>query len=84
MKKAINEWHMKKGDTLKRKIFVYAGHDATVTNTLSAFNVWKEQFPDYASCGILEFSQHKETGEFGVEVSFILLQNYIPLIPIFK
>lgn len=40
-----------------------------VTNILSAFNVWEEQFPDYAVTAILELSQHKQTKEYGVEVS---------------
>lgn len=73
VKKVIDDWQMKKDHKLKKKIFVYAGHDSTVTNILSALNVWKQQFPDYATCGVLEFSQHKETGVYGVEVKLIYL-----------
>jgi len=47
---------------------VYAGHDATITNILSAFNVWEQQFPDYGIATILEFSQHKSTKDYGVEI----------------
>ena len=75
MKKAIDEWQMKKDNKLKKKMFIYAGHDSTVTNVLSAFNVWKQQFPDYATCGVLEFSLHKETGEYGVEVTLIYIMS---------
>lgn len=69
LKKAISDWEKKAADELKQKIFVYAGHDATVTNIMSAFNVWEQQFPDYGITAILELSQHKTTKEFGVEVS---------------
>ncbi|CRK95747.1 CLUMA_CG009204, isoform A [Clunio marinus] len=68
VKKAIQDWNEKALNKLKEKIFIYAGHDATVTNILSAFNVWDEQFPDYGITAILELSQHKETKEFGVEI----------------
>lgn len=69
VKKAITDWKKKSNDDLKQKLFLYAGHDATVTNILSAFNVWEQQFPDYGVTAILEMSQHKETKEFGIEVS---------------
>lgn len=48
LKKAIDDWTRKKtGDKMKQKILIYAGHDSTVTNILSAFNVWTQQFPGY-------------------------------------
>jgi predicted nucleotide-binding protein len=68
VKKAIEDWKRKVDNDLKQKIFIYAGHDATVTNILSAFNVWQQQFPVYGVTAILELSQHKQTKEFGVEV----------------
>ena len=46
LKKAINDWNNKK---IVQKILIYAGHDSSVTNILSAFNVWKQQFPDYGN-----------------------------------
>jgi prostatic aicd phosphatase len=69
VKKAIIDWKKKSNEDLKQKLFLYAGHDATVTNILSAFNVWEQQFPDYGVTAILEMSQHKVTKEFGIEVS---------------
>lgn len=68
VKKAIGDWEKKVGDKLKTKIFLYAGHDSTVTNILSAFNVWDPQFPGYGITALFEFSQHKKTGEYGVEI----------------
>lgn len=43
LKKTIEEWELKKSNKLKKKFFIYAGHDSTVANILSAFNVWKQQ-----------------------------------------
>lgn len=79
VKKAIDEWKKKKDEKLNKKFFVYAGHDATVTNILSAFNVWEEQFPDYGICGIFEFSKHKESGKYGVEIFLKKSKDFIPL-----
>lgn len=70
MKKAINDWQQKIAQKLKTKIFLYAGHDSTITNILSAFNVWEQQFPDYGITAMLELSQHKKTNEYGIEVRF--------------
>lgn len=68
LKKAIDDWESKIADKTKTKILIYAGHDATVSNILSAFNVWDTQFPDYGITALLEFSQNRKTGEFGVEL----------------
>lgn len=68
VKKAISDWEKKVEDKMKTKIFLYAGHDSTVTNILSAFDVWTQQFPDYGITGLLEFSKHKQTGEYGLEI----------------
>lgn len=73
LKRAILNWKEKISNMSKKKIFIYAGHDLSVAIILAAFNVWDIQFPDYAITGILEFSQHKDTGEFGVEVRFTKL-----------
>lgn len=68
LNKTIAEWHRKKRNELTEKFFLYSGHDTTVTNVLSGFNVWEQQFPDYGVMLMLELSQHKKTKEFGVEV----------------
>ena len=68
VKKVIADWKSKVTGNLKTKIFLYAGHDSSVTNILSAFNVWEPQFPGYGIAGILELNQNKKTGEFGVEI----------------
>ncbi|CAO1354775.1 unnamed protein product [Diamesa hyperborea] len=68
VKKAIKDWQEKIAQKLKTKIFLYAGHDSTITNILSAFNVWEQQFPDYGITAMLELSQHKKTNEYGIEI----------------
>lgn len=68
VKKAMEDWDKKADKKLKTKIFLYGGHDSTVTNILSAFNVWEQQFPVYAITAMLELSMHKESGEYGVEI----------------
>lgn len=69
VKKAIDDWKRKIDDNLKQKLFLYAGHDSTITNILSAFNVWEQQFPGFGVTAILELLQHKETKVYGVQVS---------------
>lgn len=49
VKKVISDWNSKKNDKSNKKIFLYAGHDSSVTNILAALNVWTEQFPDYGN-----------------------------------
>lgn len=69
--KIVKEWQDKVSDTLKpaqRKIYMYTGHDSSVVNILSAFNVWEEQFPGYAIMSIFELLQDKTTGEYGVQL----------------
>ncbi|KAG5676091.1 hypothetical protein PVAND_005945 [Polypedilum vanderplanki] len=78
VKKALGDWKSKIDNKISQKIFVYAGHDSTVTNILSAFNVWKTQFPDYGFTGILELSQHKKTKQYGIEI-FLKKTNKIEL-----
>lgn len=55
VKKAIKDWNNR---NIKQKILIYAGHDSSVTNILSAFNVWTQQFPDYGSAAHLLFKNH--------------------------
>lgn len=68
LQKAIRDWKRKINNKLKTKIFVNAGHDVSVAMTLTALNVYEQQFPDYASTAILEFKFHRATQEYGVEV----------------
>lgn len=71
VKKAIEDWKKKTEGKLKKKIYLYSAHDTTVADILSAFNVWEKQFPDYGIAAIFELSQHRNTQEYGVEVSLI-------------
>lgn len=71
LKKTISEWDAvmaNEASPKNKKMFVYAGHDSSVVNILSAFNVWKEQFPSYAIMGIFELHKHRRTGEFSVRI----------------
>lgn len=69
VKKALEDWQKKLNETLKTKIFLYAGHDSSVVNILSAMNVWPaDRFPDYAITALIEFSEQKSTGKLGVEI----------------
>lgn len=69
--KMVKEWKEKINNTLRpadRKIYLYTGHDSSVVNVMSSFNVWEEQFPGYAIMGMFELLQDKQTGEYGVQV----------------
>lgn len=41
----------------------------SVLNILGALNVYERQVPHYGMAVMLEFSQHKESKEYGVEVN---------------
>lgn len=67
--KAIDDWQKKIDGKLNKKIFVYAGHDSTVVNVLSAMNVWPaDEYPDYAVTTLIELSEDRSTKKLGVEV----------------
>ncbi|XP_039448381.1 prostatic acid phosphatase [Culex pipiens pallens] len=71
LKKTLAEWDAviaNEESPKNKKMFVYAGHDSTVVNLLSVFNVWREQFPNYAIMGLLELHKHKRTGEYTVRI----------------
>lgn len=71
LKKAFGEWDAviaNKPNTKNKKMFLYAGHDSSVVNILSAFNVWQEQFPDYAIMASVELHKHRTSGEFAVRI----------------
>lgn len=72
LKKIINDWKMKKDNTIApkdRKLFMYVGHDSTIANFLSALKIFKAHVPDYAATVILEFSRDIFTNAYGIEVS---------------
>jgi prostatic aicd phosphatase len=68
VKKAIGDWNAKIEEKLRTKIFLYAGHDSTVVNILSAMDVWEQQLPDYGITTIIELSEQKSTKTFGIEI----------------
>lgn len=68
LKKAFKDWQGKIDEKLKTKIFLYAGHDSTVVNVLSAMDVWEQQLPDYGVAAIIEFSEQISTKTLGVQV----------------
>jgi len=73
LKKMFDEMQQKKNGTLKpsgRKLFIYAGHDSTVVNVLSALKVWERQMPRYSSMVMFELHKSKETGDYWVEIYF--------------
>lgn len=70
LKKMLNEWKQlaaNKTDTIK-KMYLYVGHDSTVVNVLSVFNVWEPQFPDYTTMVIFEFYENQKTSTFSVQI----------------
>lgn len=66
----LKEWATEEKNNMptNRKMVLYAGHDSTVANLLSALNVWDAQVPGYGITVFLEFSQDRQTGEHGIEV----------------
>lgn len=72
LKKTISEWEAviaSEGTRDKsKKMFLYAGHDSSVVNILSAFNVWKEQVPGYAIMALFELYKHRWTDEYSVRI----------------
>lgn len=68
LKKTLKEWQGATEKKKQPKIFVYGGHDASVVNILSAFNVWKPQFPDYAIMGVFELYENTATKEWSVQI----------------
>uniref|UniRef100_A0A2M4AMW9 Putative lysosomal & prostatic acid phosphatase n=1 Tax=Anopheles triannulatus TaxID=58253 RepID=A0A2M4AMW9_9DIPT len=76
LRKTLNEWEalIANPKASHKKILMYAGHDSTVVNILSALRVWDERvLPDYGTMGILELRRDTRTGKYGVVVSQKLL-----------
>lgn len=71
LRKTLGEWEalIAKPNGANKKIFLYAGHDSTVVNLLSAFKVWNaNELPDYGVMGVLELYRDVSTGKYGVVV----------------
>lgn len=70
LKKTLKEWKDVTGNNTKdlKKIYIYVGHDSSVVNVLSAFNVWQPQYPDYGTMAIFELYENTKTGVFTVQI----------------
>lgn len=69
--KMVTEFEQKRDGTLKPKdlkISLYTGHDSSVVNILSGFNVWEKQFPTYGIMALFELVRDKKTGDLGVQI----------------
>ncbi|XP_017072357.1 venom acid phosphatase Acph-1 [Drosophila eugracilis] len=53
-----------------RKMFLSCGHDWTITNVLSALNVWEAQMPRFSALIAFELHQKSDTGEYYLEIFF--------------
>lgn len=81
--KLIKDWKNKSVDTLlprERKAFLYGGHDSTITNLLSALNVWDPQIPGYGITVLFEMSRDMESGQIGVEIYLRNSTNTDPIL----
>ena len=71
LEKMFREMKEKRDQTLRpkeRKLFIYAGHDWTVGNILSALNVWKRQMPLFSIMAMFEMHKNAYIAEYYVEV----------------
>lgn len=71
IKKLVTEFENKRDGKLKPKdlkISLYTGHDSSVVNVLSGFNVWEQQFPTYGIMALWELARDKKSGELGVQM----------------
>ncbi|KAH8360552.1 hypothetical protein KR200_008791 [Drosophila serrata] len=53
-----------------RKMFLSCGHDWTITNVLSALDVWSAQMPRFSALIAFELHQKSENGEYSLEIYF--------------
>jgi len=72
VKKLMHDWMQVSSDkpvsTVTQKMFLYGGHDTTISNLLSALNIFKPQVPDYAMAVIFELYYDRETKQYGIEI----------------
>lgn len=58
---------------IHRRMYVYSGHDSTITGLLEALNLFNPpHIPPYASAIIIELHKHPGSGEFFVEVCYLI------------
>lgn len=60
VKKIVNDMKSKVAGTEKRKMFMYTGHDSTVTNLLGTMKVWDPQLPEYSIMTLIELHENQE------------------------
>ncbi|KAJ4440011.1 hypothetical protein ANN_08142, partial [Periplaneta americana] len=71
LKKILSDTKAKVDSTLSpadRKMYMYAGHDSTVTNLLSALKVWDPQIPKYGIMAMVELHFDKDENQHSVKV----------------
>ncbi|XP_063222651.1 venom acid phosphatase Acph-1 [Bacillus rossius redtenbacheri] len=71
LKKILEDSKAKADGTLKpagRKMFMYAGHDSTVTNLMQALGVWDPQLPVYNILALLELHEAPDGAGHAVKV----------------
>jgi hypothetical protein len=75
LKKIINDTQAKAEGKLNppgRKMFMYAGHDSTISNLLSSLKVWDPQIPDYGIMILIELHSNK-MGKHDIKVTMLIL-----------
>lgn len=71
IKKMLTQFEEKRNSTLKPaklQISLYAGHDSTVVNILSGFNVWEKQLPSYDIMALFDLVRDRKTNALGVQI----------------
>ncbi|KAH8332196.1 hypothetical protein KR074_005531 [Drosophila pseudoananassae] len=53
-----------------RRMFLSCGHDWTISNVLSALDVWEAKMPRFSALIAFELHQNEETGEYFLELYF--------------
>ena len=83
LKKIVGDWKSVRDNTIEpkdRKAFLYAGHDSTIANLLSALKVFDPQVPGYGAAILLELSRDKITKQYGVEVLYCFDSFYLEIL----
>jgi len=61
------------------KMFMYTGHDSTISNLMSAMKVWDPQIPDYGIMILVEMHSNK-TGQHSIKVTELTTNTYFNLL----
>lgn len=56
--------------TEKHKMFMYVGHDSTITNLLGTLKVWDTQMPEYSIMTLIEL--HENENGWNVQVLYTI------------